>query len=114
MAFELAIRPNASKADVSQTRIRLSGDRLLCREAYEIGRKDGGMCSPRETIITLLVVTITIRGNGTGDLRRDAALGLDQDGFFNLDAVRLQQFRPVVLDVVDRPGNRPDAQPIHG
>ena len=33
---------------------------LLCREAYEIGRKDGGMCSPRETIITLLVVTITI------------------------------------------------------
>ena len=34
---------------------------LLCCEAYEIGRKDGGMCFSRETIITLLVVTITNR-----------------------------------------------------
>ena len=72
MAFELAIRPNASKGDMSQEFVDFVQDldadqeydlavtALLCREAYEIGRKDGGMCSPRETLITLLVVTITI------------------------------------------------------
>jgi hypothetical protein len=71
-AFELAIRPNASNGDVSQEFVSFVEDldaeqeydsavtALLCREAYEIGRKDGGTCSPRETIITLLVVTITI------------------------------------------------------
>ena len=71
-AFELAIRPNALKGDVSQEFVSFIQDldadqeydpavtALLCRDAYEIGRKDGGMCSPRETIITLLVVTITI------------------------------------------------------
>jgi hypothetical protein len=72
MAFDLAIRPNALKGDVSQEFVSFVQDldadqeydsaviALLCREAYEIGRKDGGMCSQRETIITLLVVTITI------------------------------------------------------
>jgi hypothetical protein len=71
-AFELAIQPNASKGDVSQEFASFVQDldaeqeydpavtALLCREAYEIGRKDGGICSPRETLITLLVVTITI------------------------------------------------------
>jgi hypothetical protein len=31
--------------NLRRSRIRLSGEALLCREAYEIGRKDGGMCS---------------------------------------------------------------------
>ncbi len=33
---------------------------LLCREAYELGRREGRMCSARETITTVLVVTVTL------------------------------------------------------
>jgi hypothetical protein len=72
LAFDLAIRPNASKDDVSQEFVSFIQDldadqdydpavtALLCREAYEIGRRDGAMYSLRETIVTLLVVTTTV------------------------------------------------------
>jgi hypothetical protein len=33
---------------------------LLCREAYELGRREGRMCSPKEAITTILVVSITL------------------------------------------------------
>jgi hypothetical protein len=33
---------------------------LLCREAYELGRREGRMCSPKEAITTVLVVAATL------------------------------------------------------
>ncbi len=33
---------------------------LLCREAYELGRKEGRTCSPKESITTILVVVVTL------------------------------------------------------
>ena len=33
---------------------------LLCREAYEMGRREGSMCSPKEAITTIMVVAVTL------------------------------------------------------
>jgi|1185.fasta_scaffold1068137_1 hypothetical protein len=33
---------------------------LLCREAYELGRKEGKLCSSREVVTTIVVVAVTL------------------------------------------------------
>ena len=33
---------------------------LLCREAYELGRREGRTCSPKEAITTILAVSVTL------------------------------------------------------
>jgi hypothetical protein len=33
---------------------------LLCREAYELGRREGSTCSPKEAITTVIAVAVTL------------------------------------------------------
>jgi hypothetical protein len=72
VACDPAIQPHAKSGDVSQEfanfvrDIRSSQEydsavtALLCREAYELGRKEGRMCSPKETLTTILVIAVTL------------------------------------------------------
>jgi hypothetical protein len=46
------------------------------------------------------------------DLALGAALRSNEDGLVNIDAVRLQQFGPIILDAVDRPSDWPNPQSI--
>ena len=77
MIGDLVIWPYAGTGAVSQEFISFVADlrsareydamtaALLCREAYELGRKEGRTCSTRETITTVLVVTATLVLLGT-------------------------------------------------
>lgn len=72
MVGDPVIWPYAGTGEVSQEFINFVSDlrsareydamtaALLCREAYELGRKEGKTCSTRETITTILVVTATL------------------------------------------------------
>ena len=33
---------------------------LLCREAYELGRKEGKLCTSREVVTTIVIVAVTL------------------------------------------------------
>lgn len=77
MLGEPAIGRYAGKAEVSQEFINFISDlqsarefnsmttALLCREAYDLGRTEGGICSTRETITAILVVAVTLILLGT-------------------------------------------------
>lgn len=72
MLGEPAIGMYAGTSEVSQEFINFVSDlrcaqefdsvtaALLCREAYELGRKEGRICSTRETITAILVVAATL------------------------------------------------------
>jgi hypothetical protein len=72
MLDEPAVGTYAGTAEVSQEFINFVADlrsaqqfdstttALLCREAYELGRKEGGVCSTRETVAAILAVMATL------------------------------------------------------
>ena len=72
MLGEPATGTYAGTAEVSQEFVNFVADlhsaqefdsmttALLCREAYELGRKEGGTCSTRETVAAILAVAATL------------------------------------------------------